>query len=71
MTSNPIQSNNWTLSQTLGTGGFGIVQLWVHVRTGEKLGKLQNKYINSKLIFFVLLDSLVKHSDIFKIMICS
>lgn len=41
MTSN-ILSNDWKLNRILGTGGFGTVELWVHVQSGKKLGKLQH-----------------------------
>lgn len=29
--------DGWSLDRVLGTGGFGIVELWVHV-SGTKLG---------------------------------
>lgn len=44
MTSNVMSSDNWKLNCTLGTGGFGIVELWEYVQNGKKLGKLQYNY---------------------------
>lgn len=46
MTSNDIvSSDGWELSQILGSGGFGTVQLWVHAKSGKKVGKYNTKYI--------------------------
>lgn len=44
MTSNIVSSDNWKLKCILGTGGFGIVELWTHIQNGEKLGKYNYKY---------------------------
>ncbi|XP_025072887.1 uncharacterized protein LOC105422150 [Pogonomyrmex barbatus] len=30
--------DGWKLSRVLGTGGFGIVELWTHVQSGKKIG---------------------------------
>ncbi|XP_076651557.1 inhibitor of nuclear factor kappa B kinase subunit beta isoform X2 [Halictus rubicundus] len=35
MTSTPVV-NDWTFNKTLGSGGFGVVELWTH-KTGDKL----------------------------------
>jgi len=36
-----MSSSGWTLNRTLGTGGFGTVELWIHDQSGRKLGNLQ------------------------------
>lgn len=51
MTSNIASSDNWKLKRILGTGGFGIVELWAHAQTGGKLGKPQYNY---KYIFQII-----------------
>lgn len=37
MTTTPAFIDEWSLMKDLGSGGFGIVQLWVH-KSGNKLG---------------------------------
>lgn len=53
MTSNIVSSDNWKLKCILGTGGFGIVELWAH-QNGEKLGKLQYNYKYTFQIIHIL-----------------
>ncbi|XP_076296030.1 inhibitor of nuclear factor kappa B kinase subunit beta [Lasioglossum baleicum] len=40
--------NDWTFSKTLGSGGFGIVQLWTH-KTGDKLAIKKCKWDAAQL----------------------
>ncbi|XP_050458472.1 uncharacterized protein LOC126855123 isoform X2 [Cataglyphis hispanica] len=49
MTSNIVSSDNWKLKCILGTGGFGIVELWAHVQNGEKLAIKRCKWNYSQL----------------------
>ncbi|RLU24379.1 hypothetical protein DMN91_002467 [Ooceraea biroi] len=49
MASNTVSSDGWTLSRTLGTGGFGIVELWIHVQSGKKLALKKCKWDYSQL----------------------
>ncbi|XP_046829941.1 inhibitor of nuclear factor kappa-B kinase subunit alpha-like isoform X2 [Vespa crabro] len=43
-----VTSLNWNCERILGTGGFGIVKLWVHKSTGQKLVK-QCKWNDTQL----------------------
>lgn len=49
MTSNVMSSDNWKLNCTLGTGGFGIVELWEYVQNGKKLAIKKCKWNYSHL----------------------
>ncbi|KMR03298.1 inhibitor of nuclear factor kappa-b kinase subunit beta [Lasius niger] len=49
MTSDIVSSDNWKLNCILGTGGFGIVELWAHVQTGKKLAIKKCKLNYSQL----------------------
>ncbi|XP_070150197.1 inhibitor of nuclear factor kappa-B kinase subunit beta [Polyergus mexicanus] len=49
MTSNIASNDNWKLKRILGTGGFGIVELWAHAQTGEKLAIKKCKWNYSQL----------------------
>ncbi|KAL2714352.1 inhibitor of nuclear factor kappa-B kinase subunit alpha-like isoform X1 [Vespula squamosa] len=40
---------NWNYERVLGTGGFGIVKLWVHKPTGRKLAIKQCKWNDTQL----------------------
>jgi len=33
-------SDGWELNRVLGNGGFGIVELWVHIQSGKKIGNI-------------------------------
>ena len=37
MTAIPVHIEGWNLNQILGSGGFGIVELWTH-ESGKKIG---------------------------------
>lgn len=39
MTAIPVFIQEWTFDKVLGSGGFGIVQLWTH-KNGKKIGTL-------------------------------
>lgn len=60
---------NWNCERILGTGGFGIVKLWVHKTTGQKLGKLNmyivkiQLYVASVLNFFCVKYSYIYNSS--------
>ncbi|XP_076383339.1 inhibitor of nuclear factor kappa B kinase subunit beta isoform X2 [Megalopta genalis] len=47
MTTTPVV-NNWTLNKTLGSGGFGIVELWSH-ENGNKLAIKKCKWDTAQL----------------------
>ncbi|XP_029167481.1 inhibitor of nuclear factor kappa-B kinase subunit alpha-like isoform X2 [Nylanderia fulva] len=49
MASNIMSSDNWKLNCILGTGGFGIVELWEHVQSGKKLAIKKCKWNYSQL----------------------
>ncbi|KAK2584863.1 hypothetical protein KPH14_002461 [Odynerus spinipes] len=45
----PVTPSNWSYERILGTGGFGIVKLWVHKQTGRKLAIKQCKWDDTQL----------------------
>ncbi|XP_014483184.1 PREDICTED: inhibitor of nuclear factor kappa-B kinase subunit beta-like isoform X2 [Dinoponera quadriceps] len=50
MMSNPVQSSNdWKFNRTLGAGGFGTVELWMHVQSGKKFAIKKCKWDYSQL----------------------
>ncbi|KAG7206536.1 hypothetical protein KM043_003879 [Ampulex compressa] len=49
MTALPDLSDGWSFEQNLGSGSFGIVQLWIHEQTKEKLAIKICKWENVKL----------------------
>lgn len=54
-------SDTWKLSRILGTGGFGTVELWIHVQSGKKIGNIYFIIIINickKNTFFILKNSL-------------
>ncbi|XP_012234251.1 inhibitor of nuclear factor kappa-B kinase subunit beta [Linepithema humile] len=67
-------SSDWKLSRILGTGGFGTVELWVHVQSGKKLAIKKCKWEYSQLtpiqrkrwINEVDIMKRLKHSNIVK-----
>lgn len=59
MTSTIVSSDNWKLSCILGTGGFGIVELWAHVQSGKKLGKPQYNYIHITNYLYLVLQKIL------------
>ncbi|KAF7388675.1 hypothetical protein HZH68_012617 [Vespula germanica] len=44
-----VTPKNWNYERILGTGGFGIVKLWVHKPTGRKLAIKQCKWNDTQL----------------------
>lgn len=44
-----MSSDSWKLNCVLGTGGFGIVELWAHVQSGQKLAIKKCKWNYSQL----------------------
>ncbi|KYN31807.1 Inhibitor of nuclear factor kappa-B kinase subunit beta [Trachymyrmex septentrionalis] len=46
MTSN----NDWKLNRVLGSGGFGIVELWIHIQSGKKIAIKRCKCNYSQLM---------------------
>lgn len=45
-------SDTWKLNRVLGTGGFGTVELWIHVQSGKKIGNIfQYNYKYKEYIF--------------------
>ncbi|KAI4484172.1 hypothetical protein M0804_007628 [Polistes exclamans] len=49
MTSEPVKPLIWNCERVLGTGGFGIVKLWVQKETGRKLAIKQCKWDDTQL----------------------
>lgn len=49
MTSEPVTPFIWNCERVLGTGGFGIVKLWVQKETGRKLAIKQCKWDDTQL----------------------
>ncbi|XP_043486143.1 inhibitor of nuclear factor kappa-B kinase subunit alpha-like [Polistes fuscatus] len=49
MTSEPVTPLIWNCERVLGTGGFGIVKLWVQKETGQKLAIKQCKWDDTQL----------------------
>lgn len=37
MTATPAFIEGWSLDKVLGSGGFGVVELWTH-KSGKKIG---------------------------------